>query len=64
MKIPDNEILWVTFLTDDVPHHIITSNLHRDMYYLYKVDAKGNLKRTKYQSSDPTNLNEKVNKKG
>lgn len=62
MKIPDNEILWVTFLADGVAHHIITSDQHRDMYYLYKVDAKGNLKRTKYQNSDPTKLHDKVKK--
>ena len=62
IKIPDKEILWVQFLKAGVVTHVITSDLHREMYYLYKVDSKGNLKKTKWQSEEPTPLHDRVRK--
>ena len=38
IKIPKNQKLWVTHRdTDGVPHHIITNNLDRSSYFLYKI---------------------------
>ena len=37
IKIPKNQILWVTHKNDGVPQYIITSDMQRTKYILYKV---------------------------
>ena len=37
IKIPNNQILWLTHTKDGVPQYIITSDLQRTKYILYKV---------------------------
>lgn len=65
-QIPQNEILWVQYhaVEGGEVTHIITSSPYRDTYYLYKVDSKGRLKKTKWQSADPTELMERIRKNG
>lgn len=37
IQIPKNQILWVTHSNDGVPQYIITSDMQRTKYMLYKV---------------------------
>jgi hypothetical protein len=56
MNIPDNEILWVQYKDiDGTLTHIITSNVFRTEYYLYKV-TNDKPKKTKYVSDNPLDL--------
>ena len=56
IKTPKNEILWVQiFDLQDKLTHVITSDLHRDTYKLYKVEGD-NLIYTKHKASDPRDL--------
>lgn len=59
IEAPENEIIWLQRVSDGVVTYIITSDLIRSMYYLYKVD-KGKLKKTRYQNADPTELERKI----
>lgn len=61
MKIeaPKNNIIWVSYVHDGVVTHMITSNILRTEYYLYKVE-NGELKKTRYKSEDPTELEKKI----
>lgn len=59
INAPEGEILWVQILRDEVVTYVITSTPLRDTYYLYKVQ-NGKLKRTRYQSDDPTELERKI----
>lgn len=59
IKTPENEIVWVSYVQDGVITHVITSNVLRIEYYLYKVE-NGKLKKTKYKSEDPTELERKI----
>lgn len=56
IKSPKNETIWVQYIKDSKVTHLITSKTIRDTYYLYEVDNDGNLIKTKYKSSDPTEL--------
>ena len=53
--IPKDETLWVQYIEDNSVKYIITSNLYRTEYYLYKV-ADNKPKKTKYQSDNPLDL--------
>ena len=55
ITIPDNEALWVQYIEDNSVKYIITSNIYRTEYYLYKV-TDNKLKKTKYQSDNPLDL--------
>ena len=56
IKTPKNEILWVQiFNLQDKLTHIITSDKHREIYKLYKVEGD-NLIYTKHKASDPRDL--------
>lgn len=59
IEAPDNETIWLQIVKDEVVTHVITSTPLRDTYYLYKVQ-NGKLKRTRYQSDDPTELERKI----
>lgn len=59
IEVPENEIIWLQRVSDGVVTHVITSDLMRSVYYLYKVD-KGKLKKTRYQNADPTELERKI----
>lgn len=59
IEIPSNEILWLQILQNNVVAYVITSNVIRTEYYLYKVE-NGIPKKTKYKSDDPTKLEEKI----
>lgn len=47
IKIPKNQILWVTHNKDGVPYYIITSDLQRTKYILYKVSKDFTLEKLK-----------------
>lgn len=52
--IKSKEIIWVTYFTiEEVPAYCITSDLHRDMYYLYELDKTNSWVKTKYKSDNP-----------
>lgn len=53
--IPKEEILWVRYTENDVVKYIITSNLYRTEYYLYKI-VNNKTNKTKYTSDDPRSL--------
>ena len=53
--IPKDETLWVQYIEDNSVKYIITSNIYRTEYYLYKV-ADNKPKKTKYQSDNPLDL--------
>lgn len=53
--IPKEEILWVRYTENDVVKYIVTSNLYRTEYYLYKI-INNKTKKTKYTSDDPRSL--------
>ena len=55
LTTPKNEIVWVQYLHDGKPTHVITSTTLRNYYYLYEVKNNA-LIRTKYKSKDPTEL--------
>lgn len=59
IEAPKNEIIWVNLVSDGVVTHVITSTVIRDMYFLYKVE-NGKLKKTRYKSEDPTELERKA----
>lgn len=59
IKTPENEIVWVSYVQDEVITYMITSNVLRTEYYLYKVE-NGIPKKTKYKSDDPTKLEVKI----
>lgn len=61
IKVPDKEILWVQFLKAGVVTHVITSDFFRSTYYLYRVNGDA-LKKTRYKSDNPLELNEIVYK--
>lgn len=42
-KIPKNQVGWVRYVEGGKVTHIITSNIIRDKYFLYKVDESGSL---------------------
>ena len=53
--IPKDEMLWVQYMENAAIKYIITSNIYRTEYYLYKV-ADNKPKKTKYQSDNPLDL--------
>ena len=56
IMIPKNEILWLQLLNNsNEVTYVITSDLHRTTYKLYKVKAD-KLEFTKHKSSDPRDL--------
>lgn len=55
IKIPKNEILWVTQLSANSKQYIITSMKDRSCYILYSVDNSGNITKIK-KGKDPTEL--------
>lgn len=55
IKIPKNEILWVTQLSENSKQYIITSTRDRSTYILYSVDSNGNLTKIK-KGKEPTEL--------
>ena len=59
IEVPKNEIIWVLYVQDEVITHVITSNVLRTEYYLYKVE-NGTPKKTRYKSEDPTELERKI----
>jgi hypothetical protein len=59
IEAPKNNIIWVSYVQDGVTTHVITSNILRTEYYLYKVE-NGELKKTRYKSEDPTELEKKI----
>lgn len=52
---PKNEILWVQYLVKGNPKYVITSNKHRNIYYLHEV-VDGNLIKTRHKNKDPAEL--------
>ena len=59
IEAPKNEIIWVRLATEGAVTHVITSTVLRDTYFLYKVE-NGKLKKTRYKSEDPTELERKA----
>ena len=55
IKIPKNEILWITQLSADSKQYIITSTKDRSTYILYSVDNSGNITKIK-KGKEPTEL--------
>lgn len=56
IKTPKNEILWVQiFDSQDKLTHVITSDLHREVYKLYQVNGDS-LTYTKYKTTNPLDL--------
>lgn len=55
LKAPKNEIIWVTYWTNNQPTFVITSTRNRDYYYLYRV-VNIELVKTKHKSKNPTDL--------
>lgn len=53
--IPKDEMLWVQYIENVAIKYIITSNLYRTEYYLYKI-VNNKPKKTKYQSDNPLDL--------
>lgn len=62
IKAPDKEVIWVRYHAVEGGRvtHVITSDLYRDFYYLYTVDEKGKLKKTRWKSHDPTELMDRI----
>ena len=58
-EAPENETIFVVYMQEGNPTHVITSTKFRDVYYLYKVQ-KGKLVKTKYSAKDPTDLEKYV----
>ena len=59
LKIPNNEILWVTYIINEKPAFAITSTKIRDVYYLYRV-KDGELVRTNRRAENPNDLEKYV----
>ena len=59
LLIPKEEILWVRYTENDVVKYIITSNLYRTEYYLYKM-TNNKPKKSKYKSDNPLDLEQYV----
>ena len=59
IEIPNNEILWLQILQNNVVAYVITSNVIRTEYYLYTVQ-NGKLKKTRYKSDYTTKLEVKI----
>lgn len=59
MKIPNNEILWVTYIINEKPAYAITSTKIRDVYYLYRV-KDDELVRTNRRAENPNDLEKYV----
>ena len=55
IKIPKNEILWITQLSENSKQYIITSTKDRSTYILYSVDSSGNITKIK-KGKEPTEL--------
>ena len=55
MKIPKGETLWVNYMSNGKITHIVTSDIMRTNYYLYKFND-GELIKTKFKNKDPTEL--------
>lgn len=50
IKLPKNQILWLTYnTTDGKPQYVVTSDVQRTKYILHKVDEDGGL--TKVRTS-------------
>ena len=47
-----NETLWLQYLVNGKPTHVITSNVMRDTYYLYEI-IDGQAVKTKYKADTP-----------
>jgi hypothetical protein len=55
-----SEKVWVKYAVDDKIKYIITSDKSRNIYYLYKYNAKEcKYIKTAHQSNDPTKLESK-----
>lgn len=59
LKIPNNEILWVTYIINGKPAYAITSTKIRDVYYLYRV-KEDELIKTNRKSENPNDLEKYV----
>ena len=59
LKIPNNEILWVTYIINEKPAYAITSTKIRDVYYLYHV-KDDELVRTNRRAENPNDLEKYV----
>ena len=59
IKVPKNEVLWVTQLSADSKQYVITSTKDRSTYILYSVDSKGNLTKIK-KGKEPTELYDSI----
>ena len=59
LKIPNNEILWVTYIINEKPAYAITSIKIRDVYYLYSV-KDDELVRTNRRAENPNDLEKYV----
>lgn len=51
----NNQMLWVTMISESDKTYYITSEKMRDMYYLW-TDSKGKPKLTKYKNENPLEL--------
>ena len=49
IKVPKNQIRWLTYFENGTPKYIITSSASRETYYLYEVAEDGTT--TKVESS-------------
>ena len=48
IKVPKNQILWLTYnTTDGKPQYVVTSDSQRAKYTLHKVDKDGGLTKVK-----------------
>lgn len=59
IEAPNHETIWVQYCKAGVVAYVITSDAMRTTYYLYKVD-KGELKKTRCENADPTELERKI----
>ena len=59
IKIPKNEILWVTHLSNGIEKYIITSSKDRAYYFLYEVNSDGTLNKI-CKGDAPTDFDKKI----
>lgn len=63
-SIPKRERLWVQIFKEGArePSYLITSDIPRYKYFLYKVN-KGHVEKTNHSSDDPRKLEELIRRK-
>ena len=48
IKVPKNQMLWLTYYNEvQEPQYVVTSDIQRTKYFLYKVEKDGGLTKVK-----------------